>query len=157
MLSNYNKKKLKRFICKDVIVDNETHNKIHDATFQCQSGGENTKKDIMLKVTPYNPIFSWKLCLRSKKRVATYNRRIINSIRKLQSSYKENFSEVFSILNQLIIFNKSTETYELKLITSSDLDIIEIQMKRIIIMFFMQSIVEYKNVLNTITKYSLTV
>lgn len=157
MLSNYNKRKLKRFICKDVIVDNETHNKIHDAIFQCQSGGENTKKDIMLKVTPYNPIFSWNLCLRSKKRVATYNRRIINSIRKLQSSYKENFSEVFSILNQLIIFNKSTDSYELKIITSIELDIIEKQMKRIVILFFMQSIVEYKNVLNTITKYSLTV
>ena len=158
MLTNYNKRKLKIFICKDVTVDNETHNKIHNTTFQCQSGGQNNKQqNIMLKVTPYNPIFSWNLCLHSKKRVATYNRHIINSIRKLQSSYKENFSNMISLLNELVTFNEKNETYELKLITSSDLDIIEKEIKKNVIIFFLQSIVEYKNVFNTITKYSVTV
>lgn len=158
MLTNYNKRKLKKFICKDVIVDNETHNKIHNTTFQCQSGGQNLEQEkIMLRVTPYNPIFSWNLCLHSKKRVATYNRRIINSIRKLQSTYKENFSQMILLLNQLIVFNTENETYELKLITSAELDIIEKEIKKTIILFFMQSIVEYKNVFNTITKYSVTV
>ena len=159
MLTNYNKKKLKKFICKDVIVNNETHNKIHNTTFQCFSGGGQNidQKKIMLKVTPYNPIFSWNLCLQSKKRVATYNRRIINSIRKLQSTYKENFSNMISLLNEIIQFNDENQTYELKLLTSTELDVIEKEIKKIVILFFMQSIVEYKNVFNTITKYSVTV
>ena len=166
VLDTYDKKRLNRWVCKDLIVDTNTHSRIHKTKFSCQSGGqiENTEQpkiaikdnqDIFIKVKEDNPIFSWNLCGFSKTHLSKNYKQLNSIIKEMKFNYKLNFKKVFELLNRLVYLDKTDQSYKLLNVTHEDLDDIENKLKRTVIIFYMQSLADYKNLLSTIKYYAI--
>lgn len=158
MLGEYNKRRFQKHVCKDIIVSKEDHEKIHRSKFDCQrGGGENIyDTDIYIKVKKENPVFNWNLCAYPKRYIAKHNTQLRNAITLMRNHYKSNFSQMLEVLDKLIFFDISKQEYRLRHVSSVDLDTIEIELKRNVIVFFMQSLSDYKNILDTIRPFSLS-
>jgi len=171
IMNGYDKKDLKKWVCKDMIVNKELHSKIHKANFKCQSGGnsnvsnvksvksvksvKNDISEIYIKVGPNNPILSWKLCSTTKKHISKNNKQLSQLIKNMKSNYSRNFKKIVFDLNKLVSINPATQEYNLRNLSHNDLKGIETSIKRTIIIFFIQSLSDYKNILNTIKLYSI--
>lgn len=159
MLNTDNKKKLTKYVCKDLIVDKTTHTRIHKENFKCsQSGGKPlylTNEHLFLKVGKGNPIFNWNLCAFKRTIIAKNIRQLNNILKEMKGNYKTNFKKVLEILDLLIYYDRSTQSYKLINVTNEQLNVIEQKLKRTIIIFFLQSLSDYKNLLNTIKLYSI--
>lgn len=152
ILGSYNKKQLKTWICKDLIVDIKTNEKIHNTRFKCQAGGS---PETFMKVAPHNPILSWNLCMTSKKLIARQHPDLLKKFKLMKSNYKLNFSHITNIMNQLVYLDIDQNEFKLKNISHEQLDNIEKIFKRTVILFFVQSLLDYKNILNTIKLYAV--
>ena len=148
MLDKYNKKKLKQYVCKDLIVDVKEHSNIHKDKFVCYRGGGG--RDIYIKVNKENPIFNWNTCSRSKTYQSEPLKQIVSLIKTNKRNYINNLNFVLNILGEIVYFDRSTKMYNLKQIPYYQINQIEIKFKRVVIIFFMQSLADYKNILNTI-------
>jgi hypothetical protein len=165
ILDTYDKKRLNRWVCKDLIVDTNTHSRIHKSKFSCQSGGHigtagqtkvfKSNEDIFIKVGEENPILSWNLCGFTKTHLSKNYKQLNTIIKEMKTNYKFNFKKVFELLNKLVYLDKTDNTYKLLNVTHEDLDDIENKLKRTVIIFFMQSLSDYKNLLNTIKDYAI--
>ena len=158
ILNTYDKKRLNKWVCKDLIVDTNTHSRIHKTQFSCHSGGGQsfkTNEDIFIKVGEENPILSWNLCGFTKTHLSKNYKQLNTSIKEMKANYKFNFKKVFELLNRLVYLDKTDNSYKLLNVTHEDLDDIENKLKRTVIIFFMQSIADYKNLLNTIKHYAI--
>lgn len=161
IMDKYDKKKLAKYVCKDLIVDKSTHTKIHREMFLCdpkQSGGKplyTSSDPILLKVGKENPVFNWNLCAFKRTVIAKNVRQLNNLLKEMKTNYKTNFKKITEILGMLVYYDRSSGSYKLKNVTNDQLDDIENKLKRTIIIFFMQSISDYKNLLNTIKLYSI--
>nr|QOI90381.1 hypothetical protein HWQ62_00244 [Pyramimonas orientalis virus] len=160
ILDTYDKKRLKKYVCKDLIVDEKTHSRIHRSTFTCHQKGGSSKRfkdneDIFIKVGEDNPIFSWNLCAFSKTHIAKNYKQLNSLIVEMKANYKFNFKKVLELLHEIVYLDPVDNTHKLSGVTHQDLDNIEKRLKRTIIIFFMQSLSDYKNVLNTIKHYSI--
>jgi hypothetical protein len=157
ILETYDKKRLSKYVCKDLIVDVKTHERIHKSKFTCQTGGFQLKdnEDIFIKVGEDNPIFSWNLCGFSKTLISKNHKQLSTLIKEMKANYKFNFKKVYELLNQLVYFDKLDGSYKLLNVTHEEIDIIENKLKRTVIIFFMQSMSDYKNILETIKQYAI--
>lgn len=166
VLDKNDKKKLARYVCKDLIVDKSTHTKIHKEFFRCDptstggrgGGGAGNKfmtDPILLKVGKDNPVFNWNLCAFKRTIIAKNVRQLNNLLKEMKTNYKTNFQKVTEVLDMLVYYDRSTESCKLNIVTNDQLDEIEHKLKRTIIIFFMQSLSDYKNLLNTIKLYSI--
>jgi hypothetical protein len=73
----------------------------------------------------------------------------------MKSNYSRNFKKIVFDLNKLVSINPATQEYNLRNLSHNDLKGIETSIKRTIIIFFIQSLSDYKNILNTIKLYSI--
>tara|TARA_Y100000389_G_scaffold169019_1_gene175015 strand:+ start:2314 stop:3303 length:990 start_codon:yes stop_codon:yes gene_type:complete len=151
ILDKYDKKKLKRYVCKDLIVGVKQHSNIHKNKFVCYQGGGS---DIYIKVNKENPVFNWNTCSRSKIYQTAPLKQIVTLIKESKRNYINNLDQVLNILNEMVYYNKSVNKYNLKLLSFYQLNRIEIKLKQVVIIFFMQSLADYKNILNTIKLHS---
>lgn len=152
MLGKNDKQSLKKWVCKDVIISEDTYDKLHKTKFICHSGG-NKLSDYYITVSKENPIFSWKYCSFPKEHISKTNNDVKNALKDMKSNYKKNFNKIEDILNKLILFDNNR--YSLQNVTSSQLNAIESDFKKVVMIFFIQSIIDYKNVLNIVKKYSI--
>jgi hypothetical protein len=159
MLNTNDKNKLAKYVCKDMIVDKKTHSRIHKANFKCShTGGKPmyvSNNDLFIKVGKNNPIFNWNLCAFKRTIIAKNIRQLNNILKEMKANYKTNFKKILEILDMLVYYDKSTESYKLLNVSNEALDIIEQKLKRTIVIFFIQSLSDYKNMLNTIKLYSI--
>lgn len=147
MLDKYDKKKLKKYVCKDLILDVKQHSNIHKDKFVCYSGGG---QDIYIKVNKDNPVFNWNTCSRYKTYQSKPLQHIVSLIKNYKKNYINNLNQVLSIFSAMVYYDKSEKKYNLKQISYDQLNQIEIKLKQVVIIFFMQSLSDYKNILNTI-------
>lgn len=154
MLGRNDKKSLKKWICKDLIISEDTYDKLHKTKFVCHSGGSSkSDNNYYVKVSKENPIFSWRYCSLSREYISKTNNDVKNALKDMKSNYKKNFNKIEEILNKLIIFDN--REYSIQNLTSNQLSVIESDFKKIVMLFFIQSIQDYKNVLNIVKKYSI--
>ena len=151
MLDKYDKKKLKKYVCKDLIVDTNQHSNIHKEKFNCYQGGG---RDIYIKVNRENPVFNWNTCSRLQTYQSEPLKHIVSLIKESRRNYINNLNQVLGMLNQMVYYDKSAKKYNLKPLNYYHLNQIEIKLKQIVIIFFMQSLADYKNILNTIKLHS---
>lgn len=151
MLDKYDKKKLKKYVCKDLIVDVKQHSNIHKDKFVCYRGGG---QDIYIKVNKENPVFNWNTCSRSKTYQSEPLKQIVSLLKTNKRNYINNLNQVLSLLNEMVYYDNSIKKYNLKQIPYYQLNQIEIKLKQVVIIFFMQSLADYKNILNTIKLHS---
>ena len=152
MLDKYDKKELKKYVCKDLIVDVKQHSNIHKDKFVCyqQGGGQ----DIYIKVNKENPVFNWNTCSRSKTYQSEPLKQIVTLLKSHKRNYINNLNQVLSLLGEMVYYDKSAKKYNLKQIPYYQLNQIETKLKQVVIIFFMQSLADYKNILNTIKLHS---
>jgi hypothetical protein len=160
IFNGYNKGKLKKMICRD-IVENKKHNNIHNTTFQCggkggdKGGGKSSS--VLIKVGPNNPILSWNLCAVRKKTTAILNKDIMNQLKKFKNNYRNTLNEVLQIVNELCVFDEEKKQYMLYNLNEEQLVDIEQRLKQNIIIFFIQSLVDYKTILNVTNEHSTNI
>lgn len=159
ILDTYDKKKLNKYVCKDLIIENKTHSKIHKSLFTCnQKGGKElyiSNDDIFIKVNVNNPILNWNLCAFSKTYIAKNVKQLNTILKEMKSNYRHNFKKITELLRLLVYYDNPSSTYKLLNVSHEELSGIEQKIKRTIIIFFMQSLADYKNLLNTIKIYSI--
>lgn len=171
ILDGYDKRKLQRLICNDVLINVDEHSSLHKYKFdKCtyntnkrqQSGGttpsvleNNLNSDIFIKVKEQNPIFNWNLCGFRKTYIAKNLKQLDSLIVQMKKNYKNNFNDIIKILYDLVYFDTGKNQYVLKNVRYDAIQNIEYELKRCIITFFMQSLSDYKNILNTIKPYSI--
>lgn len=151
MLDEYDRNKLKKYVCKDLIVDIKQHSNIHKEKFNCYQGGG---RDIYIKVNKENPVFNWNTCSRLKTYESKPLKHIVSLIKESRRNYIKNLNQVLGMLTKMVYYDKSKKKYNLKSITYYHMNQIEIKLKQIVIVFFMQSLADYKNILNTIKLHS---
>ena len=151
MLDKYDKKKLKQYVCKDLIVDVKQHSNIHKEKFNCYQGGG---RDIYIKVNKENPVFNWNTCSRRKTYQSGRLKQMVTLVKESKRNYINNLNQVLGILSEMVYYDKSKKQYNLKPLSYYHLNRIEIKLKKVVIIFFMQSLADYKNILNTIKLHS---
>lgn len=149
LFGNMNKKKIAELVCQDTLVSVDTYRKVYEdipIKFDCQMGGGAGK--YMFFVTQDRPVISYELCYDKKKMMVPYNRRIKDLFQRFKNDYTYNLDKVLKVIHRLIYFCHKTGKYKLQDLTHDQLTSIEIELKRIIIVFYIQSMVNYYKIFN---------
>jgi hypothetical protein len=151
LLGKNNKTQLKRIICRDVLVEPARYRKLYDdPTIKCakQGGG------LLVKVTPGHPIFNWQYCTQPKSYTAKNNPEITKSIAIMRKRYRNNIKEIEQTLQSLVVSDEHGETI-LRDVTQEELSRVETNAKRAIVIFFLESIIQFGHVRNVMEKYAV--
>ena len=162
LFGNYSKKRIVRSICEDTIVDASTYQKIYDnIDIKCQKGGGGannnpnvTRKynNLLFNIHKNKPIISYELCFDKQKIQVPYDRKIRSLFRKFKDDYTTNIDHLMESVNKLIFYDQHYAKYRLRDLTHDELKAIEIQIKKCIIILFIQSLVNYFKILNYVKK-----
>jgi hypothetical protein len=149
-----NKKSLrfiKKWICKDLLVPSTQYSKIYEANMHCkQSGGA---EPLYIKVGPQNAVFGWQLCTSPRAHISKMNKNLANAFRKFTRRYQDNITETRAQLMRL--FKIQNGEVFIRDVTHPELLDIEREVKRSLIVFFVESIVSYQLVLEAAEKSSV--
>lgn len=137
-----NSKKIREWICSDVLIQQHINEKLHQTTVSC--GGK-----ILLNVPEKNPVFSTRSCAKVSKHTVNTNKQILNELRSFDNHYKKNLLQLIDILNQIVRKDANNKVFITNL-SYTHIKHIERLFKINVIIFFMQSIADYKNIFNII-------
>jgi hypothetical protein len=147
---------IEKHVCDDQLVSVEEYNKIYknkfSNPFKCQKGGNEKKVDLMFEIVENNPILHSHYCMSQRKVVVPLKTKTpeVHHLEKLyadmKTNYQTNIANIISVVNR--IADKKGETYVLKNLSSEDLNSIIADTKKTLIVFYVQSIVDYQNVLD---------
>lgn len=146
IFNDNNPKRLKKTVCNDILLTKETKTQLHK---NVKCGGSN-----LIKVGPDNPILSWNLCVRRKKTTAVMNSSILKELKQFKSNYSKTFGELLDIINQICSYDNEEQCFVINTINNVELNNIEKQLKENVTVFFLQSIIDFKNILNITNQYS---
>lgn len=152
MLDTYDIRKMKKLVCRDSLVNADTHSNIHKERFICQRGGND---DLFIRVNKHNPIFHSNTCSITKTYKSKPLKQVVSLIQKQKKNYLNNLERITIVLHSLVYYDKTENMYKLKQITHYELNTIKDTLKQNIILFYLQSLSDYKNLLNTIKIYSI--
>ena len=139
---NQNSKKLEEWICSDILVPQYINENLHQTTVSC--GGK-----IMLNVQKQNPIFSARSCATLSKHKVKANKQIMKELRNFDNHYEKNLTKLRDILNQIISRDAKNKMF-INNLSYPFIKDIERSFKINVIVFFMQSIADYKNIFNIV-------
>ena len=166
-----------RHVCNDTLINNTEYTKIYNKNFKClQNGGASTSSSssssssTILPSTPYNniinngqnlhfkiaennPILNWNLCTMPKKYIMKEDKELQNLIKSFKTHYISNVDTISKIVSDLTYFDKTTNTLELKTLTDFQLNSVENQFKKYIITFYLQSVIDYKTILDYVKSH----
>lgn len=153
LFGNYNKRTIAQLICEDTIVSSKQYREIYeDVRIQC--GGEKTydkhhkKHNLLFRITENKPVISYELCFDKQKIMAPFDRKLRDLFRKFKTDYMKNLEEIYEIIHLLIYYDFKTNSYKLKDLTHNELISIETRVKQVVILLFVQSIINYFKILN---------
>lgn len=152
LLNKSNMRFIKKWICKDLLVPVSTYNQIYDTNIVCRGGGRRSE-DLYIKVGPKNPIFGWQLCTSPTSYISKANKEVVTAFRKFTRAHQTNIEDVRSHLVRL--FKKEGEDTVIRDIKHPELLEIERDIKRSVIVFFLESILGYRLVLEAVEKSSV--
>jgi hypothetical protein len=157
--------KIENIICNDELVPITEYNKIYenrfDEDFRCEGkknrsgqrgGGPSSSHSInlMFNVVADNPILHSKLCMSPKKILVMLNKAGGKDAKRLYDymwdNYNKNISKMMNVLEKMTV--KVGHGYRLKNLTSKELEDIIKEVKHHIIVFYVQSIVDYQALLD---------
>lgn len=153
LFGNMNKRKISELICKDTLLSLETYQMIYEGIpidMRCQTGGGVSGNHFMFFVAKDKPIISYELCYDKQKMMIPYDKTIKSLFQKFKSDYLVNLNGVTSIIHKLISFDKSSKSYKLNDLSHDQLIAIEMELKRNVMVFYIQSMVNYYKIFNYI-------
>lgn len=139
---------LKANLCKLVkknTVDKRLASSLRGVGIQC--GGA----DFVAKVAKDNPVFAKQLCYDVKKIVlklgTSQSKPVEKAFRTMRTNYQNNISSIQDLINRLVspCFKGG---YELRDISKVDLDDVIQQIKVTVMLFYLQSLLDYQNLLD---------
>ena len=154
LFGNYNKRYIAKQICKDTIVSQKMYKEIYD-DIRIQCGGESSEsttkrrtQKLLFNVAKDKPIISYDLCFDKKKYIVPHNKRIRELFNKFKIDYLKNLDYVYNIVHKLVVYDFKKGTYKLRDLSNEQITSIELELKRCIVMLFVQSMVNYLKILN---------
>lgn len=153
ILKSNNSTKLDKYVCKDDLIKELTYEKLYQTIFHCKSkisktGGAKTQ---LVNIAKHNPIISQNMCRTKTIYETKYRLQFKQMIQNMRNNYTKNLKKITKLLNTLV--KNENGVYELRNISLKYLNVIDNKVKRTIILFYMQSLMDYKNILNTIRLY----
>lgn len=144
--------KLHKYVCKDDIIKSITYEKLYKTIFYCKSFKKGGGNKYLVNIEKYNPIISKNMCRSQIVYEYKYLLQFRQMVENMKSNYRKNILKVKNLLEVLVI--KENDSFVFKKISSTMLYNIEKKIKRTIILFYMQSLMDYKNIFNTIRLYT---
>jgi hypothetical protein len=112
------------------------------------------KPNLYMKIEKDNPVFQKEYCYNVNQfiiRLDSKNKEVIDAFKTMQNNYKKNVKSIESLIDKLVMKTKEGK-YELHDITKLDLDKVVADIKTTIKVFYLQSIVDYQNLLDVAKK-----
>lgn len=109
-------------------------------------------KDLFFYVSKDKPILSYDLCYDKHKMMMPTDKKIKALFNKFKNDYVNNLQNLITVINKLVYFCKKSKTYKLNHLSHDQLSAVEIETKKVIIVFFIQSIVNYYKIFNYIKR-----
>lgn len=153
LFGNMNKRKISDLVCKDTLVSLDTYKAIYEdipIDLSCQSGGAVSDSHLLFFVAKDKPIISYDLCYDKQKMTIPYDSKIKKLFSKFKLDYVYNLDKLTAIIHRLIYFHHPSRSYKLKDLSHEELISIELEVKRTIIVFFIQSMINYYKIFNYI-------
>lgn len=157
--------RVEEIVCNDSLVPIEDYNKIYankypNKPFVCDNARKFKRTnaggavDLMFAVAENNPILHSKHCYAQKQLVIPLDTKA-NGIKYLIELYKDmhrhyelNITEVLRVIGRLVVLNPETGNYKLRDISSPELEDVIRDLKKVIITFYVQSIVDFQVLLD---------
>ena len=143
---------IKKWICKDLLVPVSTYKQVYNTNIACKGGGSKSE-DLYIKVAPKNPIFGWQLCTAPASFISKTNKEVANAYRTFTRKHQKNIEEVRGHFTRM--FRTEGDDVVIRDIKHPELLEIERDVKRSIIVFFLESILGYRLVLEAVEKSSV--
>jgi virulence-associated protein VapD len=149
-------------ICHDALVSIETYNEIYKTKYDTPiTCGQNDKKipkkprnlDLMFEIVADNPIMHSKYCFSRRKLIFLMDKKtpqvkkVVELYDRFHENYNKNVDGIIQVLNKIVEKNKQG-SFTLKNITSEELQAIIKEVKQTVIIFYVQSIVDYQVLLD---------
>lgn len=159
------KYRVEEMVCNDTLITLDEYNNLYkrryNKQFTCSNVHEFKREhsiDLMFEVAANNPVMHSKHCFSRKQvMIPMTNAMKDENVRELVALYKEmrqnyikNVDLVLAILGRLIV--KDDQQFKLKDIDTAELEAVIHEVKRVVIMFYVQSIVDFQTLLD----YALT-
>ena len=150
---SYDMKKISTYVCKNTLLKkNEFRHLYNISEIKC-GGGNSTgyitprDHDLRFDIKPKNMIFDLKFCLNPKVFVLKEHKKINTLIQTFYKGYVSNLKNIKNTVKELTVVNKETKLLSLKTLTSHNIDYIEHTFKKHVMLFFLESIINYKQIL----------
>lgn len=117
-----------------------------------QKGGGGGSSQMLFAVSENNPIFSTDTCFIKKKYILPKSKIILKKLQKQEDDFLYIMGILNELLGEMIIKNAADESLELKLLTEKQLAALENKAKKTLMMFYLQSIVNYNIILKSAEK-----
>jgi hypothetical protein len=150
-------------ICQDSLVPLDAYEKLYEDRFKksdkkikCDPDVHKKQKntiDLMFQVVADNPILHTHYCYSQKKLIIPLNssdkgvREVVKIYEDMHKNYVKNVDDILKILYK-IVERESNDKYKLKNISSENLQAIIKEVKQNIVLFYIQSIVDYQVLLD---------
>jgi hypothetical protein len=151
-------KKLETIMKNDTLIPMETYSKIYDINPSSKKslfligGNSHKKQNLMIRVDKNKPILSYELCFDKQKINKPHTRKSRELFQKFKKDYVSNLEEVYQSLMELVYYDKFGETFRLQDLTHEKIKNIEKKLKRLVAIFYIQSLVNYLKILNYVKK-----
>lgn len=152
LTEHYDMKKIGNHICKNTLLKKKEFQNIYNIS-QVKCGGNSNgyitprNHDLRFDIKSKNLIFDLKFCLNPKVFVIKEHKEIKKLIQTFYKGYLSNLKNIKNTVKEITVFNKETNTLVLKTLTSYNIDYIEHKFKKNVMIFFLESIVNYKKIL----------
>ena len=153
LFGNMNKKRISELICQDTLISLQTYAMIYEGipiNMSCQSGGGLSNEHFLFFVGKDKPIISYELCYDKQKMLIPYDKTIKALFIKFKNDYLLNIHNVTTIIHKLISFDKKTKSYKLNDLSHDQLISVEMEMKKSVMIFYIQSMVNFYKIFNHI-------
>lgn len=158
LFGNNSHKIITNMVCNDTLLNNTEYSKIYNKNFNCkdvmnksqQQTGGNRPISLHFHIKKNNPILNWNLCVFPKKHILKEDKLLLNLIKSFKTHYQTNVNNIHKIIQDLTLYDNTTNSIELKTLTDFQLKAVENQFKKHIMTFFLQSIIDYKAILEYI-------
>jgi hypothetical protein len=125
--------------------DNEISNMNDDLK---QKGGN----QLLFEVSENNPIFSTDTCYIKKKYILPKSKIILKKLQKQEADFLDIMGILNGLLGDMVIKNATDGSLELRLMTEKQLAVLENNVKKTLMIFYLQSIVNYNVILKSAEK-----
>lgn len=155
------KYRVEEMVCNDALVTlgeyNHLYKRRYDKEFTCTKVHEFRKEhsvDLMFEIAANNPVMHSKHCFSRKQVMIPLTnalkdakiKTLVDTYKEMRQNYVNNVEMVLALLGRLII--KDQDQYKLKDIDSAELEAVVHELKRVVIMFYVQSVVDFQAMLD---------